>query len=88
MQSKVLKLATTRYYKFLLGVRYYEAKLVQYFPTDFELDVLAGEKFIYSEPILPELNDVKILRELEGIKLTKTEENRNKLNYEPIVITI
>jgi len=62
--------------------------LIQYFPTDFELDVLAGEKFIYSEPILPELNDVKILRELEGIKLTKTEENRNKLNYEPIVITI
>ncbi len=63
-----------------------DSPLIQYFPIDFELDVLAGEKFIYSEPILPELNDTKILNELVKIKLTKTEERRNTLNKEPIVI--
>lgn len=60
-------------------------KLVKYYPKKFELDVVAGEKFIYSEPILPEI-DVTILRkELGKIELSKEEKRRNKIRKKPLV---
>ena len=37
------------------------------------------EKYIYSEPIIPHLNDKKIIAELANIKLTKTESERNSI---------
>ena len=62
--------------------------LIQYFPIDFELDVIMGEKNIYSEPIIPHLNDKKIIAELANIKLTKTEAERNSTKEEPNKILI
>ena len=60
-----------------------DSPLIQYSPCDFELDVVMGEKFIYSEPILPPLNDKKIIETLFELKLTKTEMKRNVLYTEP-----
>ena len=65
-----------------------DSPLIQYFPTDFDLDVVMGEKHIYSEPIIPHLNDKKIIAELKDIKLTKTEKERDTLKEEPIKIII
>jgi len=60
-----------------------DSPLIQYSPCDFELDVVMGEKFIYSEPILPALNDKKIIATLNELKLTKTELKRNVLKTKP-----
>ena len=62
--------------------------LLQYFPIDFKLDVMLGQKFIYSEPLLPEIDDEEVLKELEKVKLTKTEEKRNIILDEPISIKV
>jgi len=65
-----------------------DSGLVQYFPLKFELDVVMGDKFIYSEPNLPDFNDEKVIEVLEKIKLSKTDENRNKLSDSVIEINI
>mgnify|MGYP001219613672 CR=1 FL=1 len=70
-----------RTYKSLMTKK--DSPLIKYSPRDFELDVVMGEKFIYSEPILPDLNDVLIINELTQHKLTKTEMKRNELKSEP-----
>jgi hypothetical protein len=59
--------------------------LYQYYPLEFELDVVAGGKYIYSEPILPELDDELVVNELKKLKLTKSEINRNQLLQEPFI---
>ena len=51
----------------------------------FNLDVTAGKKFAYSEPILSEIDYKKTIKNLKKIKLTKTNMNRNKVVYEPFV---
>ena len=58
---------------------------LEYFPLEFDLDVVAGGKYIYSEPILPELDDEIVVKELKKIKLTKTDINRNQLLEEPFI---
>tara|TARA_B100000780_G_scaffold276552_1_gene245353 strand:+ start:9666 stop:11441 length:1776 start_codon:yes stop_codon:yes gene_type:complete len=60
-----------------------DSPLIQYSPCDFKLDVVMGQKFIYSEPILPGLDDKKIISELKQHKLTKTEMKRNELKLLP-----
>jgi 5'-3' exonuclease len=56
--------------------------LKKYFPTFFRLDALAGKIYIYSEPLLDEINDTEILEALAKVteKLTNAEKNRNTLN--------
>jgi hypothetical protein len=58
-----------------------KSPIIQFFPIDFELDILAGEKFIYSEPILPDMVDemVKPVVTASFAKLTETEKKRNTL---------
>jgi 5'-3' exonuclease len=58
--------------------------LKKYFPTFFRLDALAGKIYIYSEPLLDEINDTEILEALAKVteKLTNAEKNRNTLNEE------
>lgn len=56
------------------------------YPTEFVLDVLQGEKFIYAEPKLPEINNV-LLKEL--IKNSNNKNNKqglNKINKNVIII--
>ena len=51
-----------------------------YYPDSFDLDVLQGEKFIYSEPILPDILDENItktiLDKVKSVALTETERKR------------
>jgi len=59
-----------------------KSSIIKYYPVDFELDVLAGEKYIYSEPLLPELEYKDILKAIEPLekKLAKANKNRDSLN--------
>ena len=61
--------------------------LASFFPTEFELDVVAGEKYIYSEPILPHLDAPSICKELASAKLTKAEIERNETKIKPIIVS-
>ena len=78
-------LLPVKFRKLMTGIK---SPLIQYFPIDFKLDVVLGQKYEYSEPILPEQNDSRILKELEKIKLTKTQKNRNMLLADPIKIVV
>lgn len=57
--------------------------LLPYYPIDFNLDVIQGEKFMRSEPILPNIEDEEVLMELKGIKLTVAEKLLNKIDSSP-----
>ena len=64
--------------------------LAPYYPIDFELDKVAGEKYIYSHALLPPFVDeiVRPVIQETFSKFTKTEQERNKLEekydlYEP-----
>ena len=52
----------------------------RYFPYDVKLDVYTGEKFIYSEPMLPEIPDEYIKNFVRGASLSDSEKTRNKVN--------
>ena len=60
-------------------------ELLQYYPIGYELDIYLGGKYIYSEPILPNINDNHILSETSKIKLTAEEKTRNVNNLEPYI---
>lgn len=60
-------------------------ELLDYYPIDFELDVFLGGKHIYAEPILPPIDDKRLLTETKGIKLTKDEKERNELKAQPMI---
>jgi 5'-3' exonuclease len=64
-----------------------KTKLLQFYPIGFELDVVLGGKHIYSEPILPNLQDNIILDELKIVDntLTKDEIERNTISFEPYI---
>lgn len=61
--------------------------LVQYYPIDFKIDALAGEKYIYSEAILPEIDLNLFLPTIKKAeeKLTSKEKNRNLISYKPFI---
>lgn len=61
--------------------------LIPFYPIDFQLDILAGEKFIYSEPILPLLVDELVIPFLHEsfTKLTPAEKKRNTLTNAELV---
>lgn len=60
-------------------------ELLQYYPIGFELDVVMGGKHIYSEPVLPYINEHHLLKEIEKVDktLTKEENERNTITFEP-----
>lgn len=64
--------------------------LAPYYPIDFQLDKVAGEKFIYAHALLPSFVDEIVRPAIQDTfsKFTKTEQERNKLKdeyelYEP-----
>jgi 5'-3' exonuclease len=59
-------------------------KFPQYYPEKFGLDVLWGQKYIYSEPNLPNINAMEVLGETHKLKLTAREKRLNQLNDEPL----
>lgn len=60
---------------------------VQYYPIMIEIDATAGFKYIYSEALLPEINENDILPEIIKLekKLGKNDNIRNTIHYEPFV---
>ena len=61
--------------------------LVSFYPIDFQLDVVVGEKFIYSKPLLPPILDEVALPILESAfsKLTEAEAKRNQVIDKPLI---
>jgi 5'-3' exonuclease len=61
--------------------------IASFFPVDFELDIVSGEKYIYSEPILPhivsELVDPYLQHALSD--LSDKDKLRNTINQEPFI---
>jgi 5'-3' exonuclease len=57
----------------------------EYYPDRFKLNVLWGQKYIYSEPILPKIDDEVILKEMKGVKMTEEEKRLNTLHDQPLV---
>lgn len=60
-------------------------KLREFYPDDFSLDIVNGEKHIYAEPLLPELPDNLIIKEMSKIKLSKEMMLYNNLESKPYV---
>jgi len=54
-------------------------ELIAYYPIDFELDVVLGQKHIYSEPLLPMVDADKVVARVREMypKLTDAEKKRN-----------
>ena len=64
--------------------------ILDLYPEGFELDVYPGQKLIYTEPLLPEMDVDRVLEETEKIEksLTASEKKRNKLNKKNLEIMI
>ena len=62
-------------------------KLLPYYPIGFELDVVLGGKHIYSEPVLPFIDDKVVIEATQRVdkSLTKEERERNTISMEPYV---
>jgi len=59
-------------------------KFPQYYPETIKFDPLWGQKFIYSEPTLPNINSDEVLKEFKKIKLNSNEKLLNTLNELPL----
>ena len=69
--------------------------LSPYYPIDFQLDKVAGEKFVYAHALLPAFVDEIVLPAIQDTfpKFTKLEQERNKLKdeyilYEPAKMSV
>ena len=54
-------------------------ELISYYPIDFELEVVLGQKHVYSEPLLPMVDADKVVARVREMypKLTEAEKKRN-----------
>ena len=61
--------------------------ITKYYPIIFKLDILQGTKFIYSEPILPEILENEIHEKISSNEnnFSSTEKKRNTLRSKPYV---
>ena len=58
---------------------------VPYYPIDFRVDASFGEKYMYSEALLPEFDDELLLNTLKPIEetLTGKDKKRNSIKMKP-----
>lgn len=63
-------------------------ELSEYYPDDFILDVIWGQKFIYSEPILPDIDETIVFEKMGKVKLSKEQEKLNKINMDPLYFSL
>ena len=56
-----------------------------YFPTEVKLDMFNGEKLIYAEPILPNIDIDAVLKQMESVSLTQNQTRRNRLELKPLI---
>ena len=64
-----------------------DEELEEYYPKNFILDIVQGTKFIYSEPILPEIPIEVLQNKVKSVadKFTVLEKERNTLRSKPYV---
>ena len=64
-----------------------DGDLEEYYPKNFILDIVSGQKFIYSEPILPEIPLEVIQKKIKSVQdqFTVLENERNTLRSKPYV---
>jgi 5'-3' exonuclease len=65
-----------------------DSPILEYYPIEYEMDIVAGEKHIYAEPLLPHIDEAKVKAVIGPLakKLTKGEQVRNIITTEPIII--
>ena len=59
-----------------------DEEMKEWYPEEFAIDAAAGMKYIYAEPILPEIDDRVLIRKMKPIfsnKLNASEKKRNRL---------
>lgn len=60
----------------------------EFYPEKFKLNVLWGQKYIYSEPELPNINAKVMLKEFNKVQLNVKEKELNKLYEQPLYYPI
>ena len=62
-----------------------DSPIIEYYPIDFELDIMRGMKHVYSEPILPMIDDKHLLSVIQPVikKLDVGDKGNNKINKKP-----
>lgn len=67
-----------------------DSNILDLYPTGFELDIYHGQKFIYSEPLLPEMDVERVLTETLKVEkgLTAVEKKRNKISKSNLEVLI
>lgn len=60
-----------------------EDEFEEYFPTQFKLDVVKGQKNIYSEPLLPDVNIELVRKIMHNLPLSEPEIARNIIKTRP-----
>lgn len=63
-------------------------KFPEYYPQNIDLDVLWGQKYIYSEPVLPDINVHQVLKQFNQIKLSKKDQELNKVYDQPLYFPV
>ena len=60
------------------------------YPTSFELDVYPGQKLIYTEPLLPEIDVRRVVEATKAVEylLSKPERERNVVRSAPVELTV
>ena len=58
----------------------------EFYPTEFKVDATVGKKYMYSEAILPEIEDDKLLSRIKEIEktLSSNDKKRNELKFKYI----
>ena len=66
------------------------SNILDLYPSGFELDVYPGQKLIYTEPLLPEMDVDRVLDATSNVEssLKASEKKRNKINTKNIEIII
>ena len=74
-------------FKLLPKILAIESDLDEYYPKNFILDIVHGTKYIYSDPILPEIPIEKIREKIDNVsnQFTVLEKERNTLRSRPYI---
>jgi len=67
-----------------------DSNILDLYPIGFELDIYHGQKFIYSEPLLPEMDVDRVLDETKTVEssLTASEKKRNTISKTNLEVLI
>lgn len=70
---------------YLWYMRHKNSPIKRMFPTEFNLEIVSGEKYIYSEPILPLIDDIELINCVNKTPLTREEKKRNAIHSKEFI---